>query len=452
MSNSDQQAPNNSTNQNQPAPPPYGNSVPPSSNPPNNSNPPNSNNNQGNANPWGQMMPPYGYPYPFPNQPQAPTSGENSNNQQQQNQAPPFPYPPYPYPPYGFPYPPNQGGQQPNSNTNQQFPYPYPPFGYPPYPFPYPPQQNNSGDSKQQQPQFPYPPYGYPPYPYPYPPQQQPPQQQPPQQPPQPQAQQQQQKQQPQRQNNQQQQQPQYSPFDWERRGLPSFDSKSNNNNSNNQQSQFDHTPFDWETGNNEPQKKIEIDWNYKSEYDVPDVPPDVERNTSVSAECKSRAFDPSTLPALDDSFYKLFPSEIASQAKANSQRRNFHARNKSSAKETFRIRFQFSQEEISDLSVSATFHIKEHTHKLYDFLNEVVFNEGTKFVIRTSVPAKAIGNNHNQQLRDVKITGNTILFVKISVFTGLKDDVNQQYTLQKTAIAEKLKQLEEEKKSQTPQ
>lgn len=440
MTSQDQKTPNNSANQSQqqqpngypyPFPPtfPSNSNNNPSSN--NNSNTSaNNNNQQGNMSPPGYpFQPPYGYPYPFPPQAQpSSNNAESSNNNQNQGQMPPgFPYPPYPYPPYGFPFP-NQGGQQQNQGNSNQPPFPYPPYGFP-YPYPYPPPQQGQGNANQ--PSFPCPPYGYP-YPYPYPPQQQ----------------------------QQQQQQPQHTSFDWERRGLPTsndrnsnFNSNFNSNqNNNNQQAPPNHSLFDWEKGNAEPQKPVEIDWNYKSEYDVPDVAPEVERDPSILVTIKSKAFDPSTLPALDDSFFKLTRSEVASQIKASTQRQTFRNRNKSTSKETFTIKFEFSEESIFGLSVSATFHIKEKTCKLYEFLNEYVFKEGTTFIVKTTVPPKAIGNNNNQQLKDVKITGNTILFVKISEFKGLKDEVNEQYLLQKHAIEESLRQAAQENQEQVPQ
>ncbi|OHT13266.1 hypothetical protein TRFO_16580 [Tritrichomonas foetus] len=327
--------------------------------------------------------------------------------------------------------------------------YPYPPPGYPPYPYPpygYPPQQNsnNQPNNQQQQnmpPPYQYPPQAYPPYPYPpsygYPPQQQ-------------------------QQPVQQQQQPQNNErmmFDWERAKLPGqgFQNNSPSHPMNQQQPNMNQPPpakqsaFDWENGGAaQPQKPIEIDWNYKSEYDVPDVPPDVTRDPSVTAICTSRAFDPSTLPKLDDSFFKLFPSDAAAELRAQKMRSTFQKRGNSKSRETFRIKFQFDDDNISDLSVSATFHVNELTYKLYDFLSEVVFMEGTKFLLRNTFPAKVIASAHNQRLKDVKVTGNCILIVKISHFTGLKDDVNTQYSMQKAAIAEQIQKLEAEK--QQPQ
>ena len=402
-----------------------------------------------------QQAPPFQYPYPNPNQPQINSPQQpNDNGQNTPNFPYPYPYPPFPYPPpYSQPQQPQNGDGQ--NAPNVPYPYPYPPYPYPPpftqpqqpqtddgqktnnfpYPYPYPPypypphfaqpqpqQQQQNNDQVNHYPPFPYPPYPYSHYNDPQQNAPPPPQQK---------------QQQPQQQQVQHQQE--RVMFDWEKSRLPG---------QGDEQKKIVKTPvFDWEKGGGaQPQKPIVIDWDYKSEYDVPEVPPDVQRDTSVYAICTNKAFDPSTLPQLDESFFKLFPSDALADIKAQKIRSTFQKRGNVKVKETFRIKFQFDFDEISDLNVSATFHINELTYKLYEFLNQVVFNEGTRFTIRNTFPVKVIAAAHNQKLKDVKITGNSILVVRISHFTGLKDDVNQQYTSQKKAIAERIQKIESEK------
>lgn len=348
----------------------------------NNSNPSNQSNNQ--------PYPPYPYPpYPYPPYPY-PNPNQNPNSNQQQPEQPNFPYP-YPYPPYPYPNP-NQNpnpNSNPNSNSNEpqsrppqpdqvNLPFPYPP--YPPYPYPNPNQ--------------PYPPYPYPPYSYSS---QQMPQQQP------------------------------RSQFDWERNGMPNSNTPTSNQPSS---AAPGRNLFDWEKGISEPQKEITIDWNYKSEYDVPEVIPEFDREPSVSVICTSKTFNPSVLPNLDDSFYNVSLGDI------RSSRKTFSGQRKSNRKEKFVIKFTFDQNEISDLSVSATFHFKEYTCSLYNFLNEFVFKEGTKFGLRDPI-GKKILSNQNQRLCDVNITGNIILSVKITQYTGIKDEIQQQYLTKKNALEE---------------
>lgn len=332
------------------------------------------------------QQPPSGYP-------QQPPPGYPQQTHPGYPQQPP---PGYPQQPPGFP--PGYPGYPPPG-------YPYPPPGYP-YPG-FPPQQQGGFDWEKgftantgnlgafdwerqrgmappQQPpypgQYPYPPYpGYPP-PYPgYPPQPAP--------------------------------APVQEPmFDWEKKNTPG-------------------APKDEGTD-------IVIDWSYKAPKTEKEEEIVIERETSVGAKCTTKAFDRSRLPELSDEFYKFFPSDAQVEMRAQKRRQTFQKRQQAKTKDVIRIKFQFDHEDLRDLEVSANFGTLEMTNKLYSFLDEVIFQEGTKYKLFLPVPPKQIPSTNNQRLKDVKLTGNTFLNVKFQAFSGLAPAVHEQFTAQRTALA----------------
>lgn len=297
---------------------------------------------------------------------------------------------------------------QTTQNQNQP-PYPYP---YPPYPYP-PMQMPNNG--QQQNPPYPYPPYPYPP---PTPQGQQPPMYY-------------------------------YPPYPPQQQ----YYQNQSSGNSNNEKEPAKKPVFDWEKRkmglpvDEEPQKPIVIDWNYKPDYEVDEPVKEIERNPSVEAICTNCSFDKTKLPELPDSFFKLFNSDAVALAKLQQRNKTFQRNQNKTVRNTARIKFQFGNSVISDLSVSGSFLIEEPTKALYDFLQNIIFNKGTEFFIRTLIPPKTIQSTLNQRLKDFKLIGNVIVQVQIKQYTGLKDDVNEQYTMQKKEIAERIKKINEEEK-----
>ena len=303
-------------------------------------------------------------------------------SEQQQPPQPPQPPPGYPYP---YPYPP----------PGYTYPYTYPPPGQAP-----PPQQAGGFDWERRLPnmgqfdwerargqqQQPPPPYGYPPYPgypppYGYPPGAAPP-------PPQPAV-------------------PERPLFDWEKKNV---------------------------LGEKQPPAEdIVIDWSYRSsKNEEPEIT--VERDIAVSAKCTSRAFDASTLPEVSDQVFKFSAQDAQAEVKAQLRRQTFQKRVQAKQKDTARIKFQFDAPEVMDLEVGATFAILETTNKLFAFLNDEVLEEGAVFKVFTLVPPKQILSTTNQRLKDVKVTGNIILNVKFTKFTGLKAAIAEEFRKQKEA------------------
>ncbi|KAH0785957.1 hypothetical protein GPJ56_010091 [Histomonas meleagridis] len=373
----------------------------------------------------GNPQPPPGYPpypgyYPYPYQ--YPPQPNNQNQSNQQN-APP--------PPYGYPYPPpppQNNQKQPNqpNQQNQQTPPP-PPYGYQ-YPYPYPPPPPNGSNGQPNG--YPYPPFPYPPpygYPYPYPP-------------PQPQQ--------------AQQAPPQDNKFDWEKNRFANSQPQQPQQSTSQQNAPSKPPPvFDWEKRqlgiipNDEPPAKIEIDWNYKPDYVIDEPIKEVERDPEVSAICTSRLFDPSQFPDLPDSFFKLSASETMSLLQQQQRNKTFQKRSNAPTRDTARVKFQFGNTCVSDLTVTASFHVEEPTKALYDFLSDFVFADGSQFYLKTLIPPKAIASTLNQRLKDFKLQGKVIVQVGIKHFTGLKQNVEEIYNAQREEIAKKVKELEEKEK-----
>lgn len=283
------------------------------------------------------------------------------------------------------------GQQQPPPPPPPGYPYPYP---YPPYPYPPPgqvppPQQGfdwerrvpNMGQfdwernrQPQQQPppqwmdayrQYPGypPPYGYPPPPPPAP-------------------------------------VPERPLFDWEKKNMPG-----------------EQQP---------PPQDIVIDWSYRAEKkEEPELV--VDREMSVISKCTTKAFDTATLPEVSDQVFKFSAQDAQAEVRAQIRRQTFQRRVQAKQKDTARIKFQFDTPELAGVEVQATFAIVETTDKLFEFLNEKVFAEGAVYKLFILVPPKQVLSTTNQRLKDVKITGNTILNVKVAKFTGLREDVAKE-------------------------
>jgi hypothetical protein len=177
----------------------------------------------------------------------------------------------------------------------------------------------------------------------------------------------------------------------------------------------------------------ITVDWNYRRSDPEPEEVR-MERQPSVSVVNRRQAFDPRRIPELPDQFFSLTPADLKAEIDAQKRRESFQGKSHAPPKKEGRIKFQFDYPELLDLIVGATFSLSEPTCRLFEFLNEFVFVEGSVFTCAL-VGGKQIPSTKNQRLLDVKITGNSVVTVRVKQFAGLRDGLRAQFEQQVEAL-----------------
>jgi hypothetical protein len=177
--------------------------------------------------------------------------------------------------------------------------------------------------------------------------------------------------------------------------------------------------------------ESITIDWNYHRSDPTPEEP-EADRQPAVSIINRRQAFNPSRLP---DQFFALTPADLKAEIDAQKRRESFQGRSHAAPKKEARLKFQFDHEELLDLIVAATFNLNEPTCRIFEFLSSFVFVEGAVFACFL-IGGKQVVSTRNQRLIDVKITGNSVVNIRVKKFTALRDEVRAQFEQQRAVLA----------------
>jgi hypothetical protein len=136
---------------------------------------------------------------------------------------------------------------------------------------------------------------------------------------------------------------------------------------------------------------------------------------------------DPRRRAALPERSLQFTPGDLQAVQSAQRRREAFQGRPQTAPKPETRVKFQFDHRELLDLIVLATFGIAEPTCRIFEFLSDFVFAEGTLFICSLA-GGKQFQSTKNQRLQDVRVIGDSLVAVRLKKFTGLKDAVRAQF------------------------